>query len=426
MGFCDTLASMKLSSGAEVARFDDAEGDTGVEVRRFDLASFSPRTRFDARGFLVADAYFTRAGIFEYQRADGSRIRELRPEEEVFHADSLATLAGAPVTREHPTNENGQRIYITPDNVKQFQVGVTGHEVNRDDTKVAGNMTIQDAGVIQDVQSGKLKEISMGYKCRIEMTGGTHPKFGRYDAIQRHIRYNHTALGGTNWGRAGEEIGLRLDSNDAIQVQPEPGADRADSRSKAMETITINGVEYEVPKAAAQAYRTVQQRTDSQVEKLTKDNEALQGRLDAKGEEVKKLEEKLQAAEDPKRFDSAVSERIDLLTQARTVLGEKAEIQGTSRQIMEQVLKHDSKDADFSGRSDDYIQGRFDDFMSSFSKQRQDKKDSMSRARGAVDSPGDNKTADKFDSSSARERMLERNRQMAASPLTVSKEQPQA
>lgn len=449
--------------------------DSMPECVRYDLARFSPKTTRTPQGFLKAPAFFTRAGIFEYQRADGTKVRELRPEDEVFHADSLGTLSSAPLVKDHP-----QEGMVTPENAKQLAIGWAGEQIERKDSMVSGYVTVMDADTISDVQSGKLREISMGYRCQIDKEEGEHPVFGRYDQIQRNIRYNHVALGGINWGRAGTEVGLRLDSTGAIQrsdaftqiehlvmqqadlhgmdreeLAKTAGIDlweledvlygfgapkkatlqkiamalklevqtlinlvpRVDSeRKRKMETITIGGVEFEVSKATAQAIRQENARLDSQISELKTENEKLQGRFDAQTEELKGTKEKLEEAQDPKRFDSAVAERIDLVTKARKVLGDEAKIEGTNREIMESVLKHDSKDLDFSNRSDDYVEARFDAFVDTKNTPTTNKGQVRADARQTQTKP----TEGRIDSSEAQERMRQRNAEAWKQDLTVT------
>ena len=51
------------------------------DVMRMDKMSVTPQ------GYIRADAYATRAGVFSYQYADGTVIRELRHPDDVFYED---------------------------------------------------------------------------------------------------------------------------------------------------------------------------------------------------------------------------------------------------------------------------------------------------------------------------------------------------
>lgn len=440
-------------------------------VHRYDLARFSPRTKRTPQGFLRAPAFFTRAGIFEYQRADGSVIRELRPADEVFAAESVSTASNVPITVDHPTTG-----MVNSRNAKSLAVGFSGEKTERKDAMLAGNVLITDADVIADVESGKLREISMGYTCKIDPTAGVDADHGRYDQIQRNIRYNHAALLGPNQGRAGTEVGLRLDANGAEQradaftslelfvkekagakgmgldqvanksglgdslepilygfekpttaqltkiastvgVESEtlrglvPGEGRADSKQEIKkmetETVTIGGVDFEVPKAAAQALSAEASRVDAKISDLEKEKEALQGRLDASTEKLGEVNSKLDELSDTERFDAAVAERVELLGKARKVLGDEAEIEGSRREIMEQVIKHDKADLDLSDKSDDYVEARFDAFLETFRVDAEAKKRKSETRRLAHQIT---ETENRSDSKSAHARMLEENR----------------
>lgn len=396
-----------------------------AEVRRFDLSRFSPKTTRTPQGFLRAPATFTRAGVFEYRRADGTTVRELRPADEVFATDSMASVAGAPVVIDHPAEG-----WVSAANARRLAVGWGSEKVERQDTHLAGALTIHDQPAIDRV--GKdLVEISMGYACRIDRTPGTDPDFGPYDQVQRSIKYNHIALGPSGWGRAGPTVGLRLDAGDAYQADPtltentnspDTGKDQNNGAERArVDTmkVTINGITFDLDEKAAQALSQDQARHDS----LVKEHEQLKGRHDAAADKVKELEKKVAEAEDPKRFDSAVAERVALIDSARKVLGQDAKIAGTAREIMEQALKHDRKDPpSFEGKSDDYVTSRFDALIEDLPAKKAEESKRQTR-RDAVDAQGDKSrkstdTVDRYDSKAARERMLKEHADAASQPLT--------
>jgi hypothetical protein len=374
-------------------------------VSRFDFARLPTTVITTPQGFVRIPAHFTRAGVFTYLRADGSKVRELRPESEVFSPESMSTLAGSPVVVGHPAEQ-----WVSPKNAKALAVGWAAESVDRKDSHLVGAVTIMDDATI--ARAGKeLREISMGYRCRIDAQAGVDEKYGAYDQVQRNIRYNHVALGPEGWGRAGPDVGLRLDSTGARlddTLTDFESTGRLDTipttEAKPVDHITINGVEFEVSKACAQAYRADQKRLDSQSEELAK----IQGTCDAQKTKIEKLEKDLKEANDPKRLDSAVSARVALVAKARRVLGEKAELPAEARKIHELVIKHDNKDLDLSGKSDAYVEARFDAMLEGW----QDKKaDDSKRAAAATASGGQPRTDakdDPYDSKAARERMIKR------------------
>lgn len=329
-------------------------------MERFDVAAIGRGER-TPQGFLRVPAFLTREGVFVYKRADGTSIREYRPADEVFAPTSLATLAAAPLTDLHPAE------MVSPANVRSLAIGHVSESVRRDGRHVAASITVQDAGAIAKVEAGQRREVSLGYRCRIDATPGTH-NGEAYDVVQRDIVYNHAALGPKNWGRAGSDVALRLDSSDAALLDAThdaPPDDRRDEKDKdsTMDTasIRVDGIDVEVPKQWSQLLERALATRDTQITQLTGARDAVQGRLDAVSAELATAKVQLTAAQDPARLDSAVNARAALLEQARRVLPSEHKFDGQSpRQIHEAVLtKLDAKLA-LKDRSDEYVQARFD------------------------------------------------------------------
>lgn len=121
-------------------------------VKRFDVGSFGNIEKTPSGGFRVP-AFFTRAGVFSYKKDDGTVQKELRPEEEVFKQDSLASLKGAPITYLHPESP------VNPDNWNEVTIGHVGDSVERQDYKVAGIAYIQAKSGIEKIEKvlGKIQ-----------------------------------------------------------------------------------------------------------------------------------------------------------------------------------------------------------------------------------------------------------------------------
>ena len=158
------------------------------------------------QGGLIAPANLTRTGIFVYP---GSKTgeRELRPASSVFHADSMASLRDAPLT----TDVHPQRV--DANNWRQLAVGHVV-ETHEDGIYLAGTVRINDGPTVSRVDNRELVELSCGYSCDLELTPGEY-EGEHYDAIQTNISYNHVTVGPKDWGRAGNEVRLRTDADDA-------------------------------------------------------------------------------------------------------------------------------------------------------------------------------------------------------------------
>lgn len=368
------------------------------------------------QGFVRAPAFVTRVGILKYTLPDGKVVKEFRPPEEVFKADSMSTLAGIPFTNDHP------RTLIDADNAQSVMVGFTGDRVDKvDDTFLRATVTVTDSKTIKDIESGKL-EVSCGYEAELDETPGTW-QGEHYDCIQRNIIYNHVSLVGR--GRAGRDVRLRLDSEG--NETPEDAL---------MEKITINGVDYEVTPEVAKAFKAYAEKMQTEMTQLkTQYDEAK-----PKAEQVPALEQKvseavakadgLQAKVDSltddlkKRTDSSiddkiiqerVQERIKLERVALAVLPAETKLDGmTNVDVMKAVVKARSDKADLDGKSDAYIQARFDHVAESIDESRIA---AASFGRNRFDNLG----ADQIDLKARRDAMIKESQSAWKKPTSAVK-----
>lgn len=336
---------------------------------RMDRMSFGKPERLP-NGHLRVPITATRVGIFVYRRDDGSEWREFRPPEEVFNADSMATLRSVPATNNHPNENDG---LLTSENTTKFMVGYTSDDVKRVDDLLATSMTIVEANTINEVDSGDKREVSCGYTCQLEMKPGTY-RGQRYDAIQRKIRYNHVAI--CKNARGGSDVRIHLDSKqqvlrlDSVLGPEELNHDVGESMEK---ILVIEGVEFKVS-ADAHAAITNKFNKDSNTLKEVKDKlqgvedekQKVQARHDSLETENKKLKETAAGAagvrKDSKEFQEAVSARVALERFAATRLDDDLTAL-SDRQIIVELIKLDSPDFKEEGKTDVYLQSRLDHMM---------------------------------------------------------------
>ena len=87
-------------------------------MKRYDTYKIdAANTETTPQGFLKVRAYTARTGVQIYKKADGSSLREFRPEYEVFSDENVEALKVSPVTNGHPPE------MITPENSKKYIVG---------------------------------------------------------------------------------------------------------------------------------------------------------------------------------------------------------------------------------------------------------------------------------------------------------------
>lgn len=180
-----------------------------LSVRAMDfmdrLTLDAPRRTAD--GYLAASVRVARTGIQTYSgrevdpdnahgMRDKAEVKVYRAPEEVFHKDSLASYAHRPVTIDHPP------VAVNASNWRDYSVGQTDGEVLRDGEFVRVPMVIMDAEAIEAVDGGK-NQISQGYSCNLDWTGGTLDGVS-YDCAQKTIRANHTAI--VDFARGGNKL----------------------------------------------------------------------------------------------------------------------------------------------------------------------------------------------------------------------------
>jgi len=361
------------------------------QVLRFDRGSFE-RAERTPQGFLRVPAYVTRTGVFTYKTGDGKIIREFRPATEVFSKESMDSLAGAPVTLKHPP------AMLTPKNVKKYQVGYAIEQPKQDGDKIAIPLVVADESAIDAVEKSGLREVSCGYYADSVQEAGIF-EGQAYDFVQKSIRYNHIAI--VEKGRAGRDVRICLDAADAVmkldaeEVEEEPVIDKEPVEEPKVENITIHGKEFQVSpelKTAISAEMNKSKETmdeftktkelvttlQKEKEDLTKAQEATQAKLDVANEELKK---RVDSAPDEKKILEFAKARMGLEKVASHILPkeqvEKLDSMNDA-DIKRAVIMVDSPTAQLDGKSDIYIDTRFDsvaekvraraDFNSNFGK----------------------------------------------------------
>lgn len=305
-----------------------------MKVRRTENFHLDAKAK-NSSGFLRATGALSRVGVFNYRKADGSLVRELRMPEEVFKADAIATFNDVLLTDDHPN------VPVDSSNSKTYGVGVV-HNVRQDGDLLVGDVLVTHKDTIAAIEKGK-QELSCGYFADVEIASGTwvapDGSEHKYDAIQRNIQGNHVAL--VSKGRAGPRARLLLDSEDAVSESltfadsaAEPVAP-APVQEKPKMKIKLDGVEVELSEG------TVPQ---------------VQARLDASSEKVKSLEaevEKLKAEASPESFQKKVAARRELERKAGE-LG-LTKFDGSDLEVMAAAVKLDVKE-----KEEAYIKARFD------------------------------------------------------------------
>lgn len=367
-----------------------------------------------AQGYARVDGRLTRTGILEYLRPDGSVQRELRPEDEVFKADSLASLDGVIVTDLHPS------VMVDASNTQQLTRGHV-RAPRRDGNFIAAELQVEVGELIAKIDAGDRAEISCGYSCEYDPTPGVW-QGQRYDGVQRNIQYNHVAIGPRNWGRAGNDVALRLDSaDDAPAVLVSRFDDDSDTQDHSGDSpariahkdtrqmsIKINGVEIKLDAAEA---KLVQDELDARAARAdaaeTKVKE-LSAAAGAQTVELAALKSRCDAAE----AVAAKVARAELETAARPALDAEFKFDGKSdAEIKAAVIAKMCPEVRLDSADAAFVQGAYSVALSLAAK-------ASDSARKAAEESGNAHRVDSVDENDpakAREQMIAERRAMALS-----------
>lgn len=299
-------------------------------MQRFDtVALTATRT---SEGFIRDAPIVGRTGILHYINADGSDRYEYRPPEEAFDADSLASLMGKPITV-------GHKAMVTAKNAGAVgPIGTVLTAGRQDGDAIRADIVIYDLPTAA-------RELSCGYTLDLDETPGTTPEGEHYDAVQRHIRYNHVAV--VPKGRAGIAR-LNMDGDEVFEEE----------RKQTMEKVRIDtGLEYD----AAPEVKKYVEKLEGQVRDARADMDKMQAKYDAAAADLKK-EQEGRAADKKARedgFAAAVRARVALLTEAAKHKIEKAD-EMADGEIKKAVILAVRGDMDLEGKSADYIDAAYD------------------------------------------------------------------
>ena len=186
---------------------------TLTSLARYDKGIVPGETEVTPEGYVKARAIVTRCGVFLYKNADGTIRKELRHPEDVLVPESLESIKMIPVVNGHPA----ERL-VNADNVKRLAIGYTGELVENQMPYIVANLLVTDIDAVREIKDKKKNELSLGYTVDLIPDSGTY--YGEpYEYRQINIRYNHLAL--VDQARAGPEARIALDGNDAEEILKE-------------------------------------------------------------------------------------------------------------------------------------------------------------------------------------------------------------
>lgn len=314
-------------------------------------------------GFLVGEARVSRAGnVQQYLGrelgltgdAAGKSFGVYRDPDVVFDSASMMSLAGRPVTRNHPKDA------VTATNWKDLAVGQVGGVIRRDGEHVVAPMAIMDATAAKEVHDGA-RCLSAGYTVDVVPAEGIAPDGTPYQFRQAgELRFNHVAYLPDNNPRAGN---TRIGDDDRIEDRGNSDAHRSPlnhgDRRMTLKTITVDGLPVETTDAGIAAIDKLRGLLTTADAALAATNTthgtaiaAKDAELAAKDAEIADLKTKIV---DGPALDALAAERAAVVTKAKA-LDAKVVTDGKSNaEIKRAVLGDAAKD-----KSDAYVDAAFD------------------------------------------------------------------
>ena len=181
----------------------------------------SVRTKNSA-GQMIIPCTFARTGVQKYlagslglYHLDAADVVDVyREETEVFNTDSIESFRSSPVTLGHP-RVNGEPIKVSPENAKEYQMGMLEGIPVRDEDFLKGTIVVTNQEAMDAIEDGT-KQLSPGYVCDILMKKDDE---GNERYYQSNIRGNHIAI--VDKGRGGTSVTLADDDSEKLAIQDE-------------------------------------------------------------------------------------------------------------------------------------------------------------------------------------------------------------
>ena len=327
-------------------------------------------------GYLRLAAKIARTGVQDYYGYEIGRtedealrvFRVYRDPAEVFAPEALASFKLKPVTDAHPFES------VTAENWSKQAKGVIAEDVRRDGEHMAATLFLTDAEIINRVQRKGSVELSCGYDCELDMTGGVTEAGETYDGRQIGIRGNHVAI--VDQGRCGPSCATNGD--DAMPSLTDcPGQPRCQCKSTpatkgqdemTTKTVTVDGTKLEVTADVAAVIEGLQAKAAHgdrvkdaamQLAEIVERHTKIKAdEIAAKDAKIAELEGKVPTAD---AIQSLADERAALVNDAKVIAPDvdpKGKDAATIRKDAVVAAIGDAKALD--GKSPEYIAATFD------------------------------------------------------------------
>ncbi len=324
-------------------------------------------TRRTADGYLIAEAKSVRTGIQLYSGDEVGKpemqvVRVYRPADQVFADASLQSFTHAPITMGHPSEP------VTSSNWKDLAVGEVSTAAKKDGEWVWLPLILKDGAAISGVEQDK-RELSAGYTCELVWGDGVTPDGQEFNATQTNIKINHLAI--VDRARAGSQARI----GDGASWGASPFTSDHNPKKETimtLKTVTVDGIPVEVTDQGAVVIATLQKRLDDANAKMSTADAAHLAAIAAKDAELAKKDAELDATKgkvlSDADLDKRVQDRADLIAVAKAI-AKDVKTEGLSdAAIRKAVVVAKIGDAAIAGKSEAYIDARFDHLVEDAAK----------------------------------------------------------
>lgn len=306
-----------------------------MKVNFTDKVDISSTTRqITDEGYLSGKAVLTTVGVQQYDRSlltgdakdAGTLVGVFRSHDTVFNSETMNSARMKPITQEHPNK------FINASNYASLARGHLGDTVSRvDDKKIGSSVLVTDKELVDDITTGNLKEVSLGYTCNIKEGKGTFEGQDYEYMFDGPMFINHLAV--VPAGRCGASVSI-LDKQEKTQMTLDQQIDDLCKNPEAVKKLK-DALEKLEPKEN----KTTDAGTQTPVEDAAK----------------KKLEDEAAQA---KKIQDAAMKRSAFLDKARLLIQDEKIHEKTNREILELAFKDQVQE--IKDKSDDYLMALLD------------------------------------------------------------------
>lgn len=357
-------------------------------ITRFDTAPINELTVDPQTGYLHAsNVPIARVGVFPYLHSDGTWTNEAKLPEDILSESTVKSANNKPVTNDHPVDD-GENVLIDKTNSTQYVKGFTADNAHVEGDMLKVGLTIMDPQLIDAVQNGDKQELSIGFQTDVEPISGEY-NGAKYDSVQRNIQINHVAV--VDRAREGHNIRITGDSAQMVVNDTRKEKQMAENEKNAFDdadntSSNTNSASSNTSSSSNRSSSSSSDDKDKQIADLKQQVKDLQAQLasknsnsssqddsddddkdksksksdsvDAEIEKIKKERDMYKSQVEGDSFNTTIDERIDLIDDAKKILGDSYDFHGKSNHdIKVAAIKKADSTIKVDGMDDSFING---------------------------------------------------------------------